>query len=488
MTFGGAASGGLCSDAYAGGTGGGWDIETWQFPWLLTFYPEMAQPVLQYRIDRQDGAHANAIIPRSEPGLLVENISYDGLLYPIMTALTGLDNDGEPEPHWPSEDHMTGDISLAMQQFYQATRNDTWLKTEAFPLLDGIARFWASKAARNGDGSYSVSQTGSPDEYHNNITDGVFPNSIAKVSLLGAYDLAAAAGRQPNATYKTIGDGLRILYDAKRDFHPAYITGATGELYNSTCGAPEPLACINTPSGGLIKQADVVLIYYPVAINGTRYNVSIPSSTQKNDLDIYSRLTDINGPAMTWMIHSIAYGDIGEDDKAAAFLRKSYEGLVRSPFFIWHEGFGLEGGAPNFVNAAGMFAANLFAGYGGVRWPLGEDYLELRRPRPPPNCTKLVLRRVYFRGARINIEATKDSWSVALDEPAPAGVVLQLETDDDAPHTLTTAAVSRLAGSSGRLAVQKSSAVKSDDDAPPIDPVRPGSRETSVVSSRSDVS
>ena len=281
------------------------------------------------------GAHANAIIPRSEPGLLDEDISYDGLLYPIMTALTGLDNDGEPEPHWPSEDHMTGDISLAMQQFYQATRNDTWLKTEAFPLLDGIARFWASKAVRNSDGSYSIPQTGSPDEYHNNITDGVFPNSIAKVSLLGAYDLAAAAGRQPNATYKTIGDGLRILYDKDRDFHPAYITGATGELYNSTCGAPEPLACINTPSGGLIKQADVVLIYYPVAINGTRYNVSIPSSTQKNDLDIYSRLTDIDGPAMTWMIHSIAYGDIGEDDKAAAFLRKSYQGLVRSPFFIW---------------------------------------------------------------------------------------------------------------------------------------------------------
>ena len=28
--FGGAASGGLCGDAYAGGTGGGWDLETWQ--------------------------------------------------------------------------------------------------------------------------------------------------------------------------------------------------------------------------------------------------------------------------------------------------------------------------------------------------------------------------------------------------------------------------------------------------------------------------
>jgi hypothetical protein len=39
--FGGAASGGLCGDAYAGGTGGGWDLETWQLPWLLLFYPEV---------------------------------------------------------------------------------------------------------------------------------------------------------------------------------------------------------------------------------------------------------------------------------------------------------------------------------------------------------------------------------------------------------------------------------------------------------------
>ena len=198
--FGGAASGGLCSDAYAGGTGGGWgasdsarsshrvvawltclgcvlDIETWQFPVFLTFYPEIAQPVLRYRADRQDGAAVNARIRRGGPagcnqpecGWIDHNVSYDGLLYPIMTALTGLDNDGEPEPHWPSEDHMTGDISLAFQQFWQATHNVTWLKEEGFGLLHGIARFWASKAVRNDDGSYSIPQTGTPDEYHNNV-------------------------------------------------------------------------------------------------------------------------------------------------------------------------------------------------------------------------------------------------------------------------------------------------------------------------------
>ena len=45
----------------------------------------------------------------------------------------------------------------------------TWLKEEGFGLLHGIARFWASKAVRNDDGSYSIPQTGTPDEYHNNV-------------------------------------------------------------------------------------------------------------------------------------------------------------------------------------------------------------------------------------------------------------------------------------------------------------------------------
>ena len=108
------------------------------------------------------------------------------------------------------------------------------------------------------------------------------------------------------------------------------------------------------------------------------------------------------------------YGDIGDDEKAAAFLRQSYEGLVRSPFYVWHEGFNEFGGAPNFINGAGMFLVNIAAGYGGVRWNLTDGSLDLKRPRPPPNCTKLVLRRVYFRGARLNVEAREDTWFVAL--------------------------------------------------------------------------
>ena len=38
---------------------------------------------------------------------------------------------------------------------------------------------------QNPDGTWSIAQTQSPDEYHTNITDGVFPNMVARQSLLG---------------------------------------------------------------------------------------------------------------------------------------------------------------------------------------------------------------------------------------------------------------------------------------------------------------
>lgn len=141
---------------------------------------------------------------------------------------------------------------------------------------------------------------------------------------------------------------------------------------------------------------------------------------------------------------------------------------------MWHEGANLFGGVPNFINAAGMMLMNVVAGYGGVRVDLGEDAnrtntttgdggdhhhhpgttaaLLLRRPRPPPNCTKLILRRVHFRGCRFNIEATAQTWSIVLDEPAPAGVVPQLLLDDGAGtrrYTLNSSLAIRSPGGTG---------------------------------------
>ena len=151
---------------------------------------------------------------------------------------------------------------------------------------------------------------------------------------------------------------------------------------------------------------------------------------------------------MTWMIHSIAFRDIQDEPQAAFYFRKSWEAYVRGPFYVWHEGANMFGGVPNFINAAGMLIMNVVAGYGGVR--LKQGHIELNRPVPPPNCTKLVLRRVYFRGAYLNIEADTSGWSVGLDQPAPPGLRLKFIAGDYST-SLNETVLHRKSGTSAKV-------------------------------------
>ena len=53
------------------------------------------------------------------------------------------------------------------------------------------------------------------------------------------------------------------------------------------------------PNGG-VKQADVVLLNYPLMWD-------MPDDVKRNDLELYEGITDANGPAMTWSIFAIKW-------------------------------------------------------------------------------------------------------------------------------------------------------------------------------------
>jgi hypothetical protein len=182
--------------------------------------------------------------------------------------------------------------------------------------FQGLAQFWASRADRVGDGTWHIRNTMSPDEYSGNSSDPPYTTAVAQITLRAAVELAPLVGKNADLKLKTVADGLRILYDKKLDYHPEHI----GYLPNQT-----------------IKQADVVMLGYPLA-----YNMS--ETTQRNDLAIYAKVTDPNGPGkfvaqrspdrvqaasqfsgysfagMTWAIHSVVYRDIGDEALAARYF------------------------------------------------------------------------------------------------------------------------------------------------------------------------
>jgi trehalose/maltose hydrolase-like predicted phosphorylase len=43
------------------------------------------------------------------------------------------------------EQHITGDVAMAFRLQYYLTRDDDWLKTHAWPVIQGAAEFWAGR-------------------------------------------------------------------------------------------------------------------------------------------------------------------------------------------------------------------------------------------------------------------------------------------------------------------------------------------------------
>lgn len=107
-------------------------------------------------------------------------------------------------------------------------------------------------------------------------------------------------------SFTEIARRITLLYNSSDNYHPQY------EGYQQ---------------GTIIKQADTVLIGYPLL-----YNMS--DSIKRNDLLIYENVTRQTGPAMTWQIHAISHIELNEIDKADVFFRKSYQNYIRPPFNV----------------------------------------------------------------------------------------------------------------------------------------------------------
>jgi trehalose/maltose hydrolase-like predicted phosphorylase len=315
---------GLVSTRYSGHAF--WDVETWQWPTWLVFWPDQAAAALEYRLGLSEQATRNAelsqIFLHDAPDAVRAKMHLEGMRFPWESA-----NDGTEQCIFNAEDHIVGDISLAFRQYWRATQDVNWLKTSGFKVIKGIAELYASRVSRgvgrvDGNGSsattptttladeYHINWSLGPDEYHGNITDSAYGNAIGAAALRSAYELASLVGVIPNETFKHIADHLVIPYNATRDYHPEY-----DEVQ------------WNARDNKLIKQADTVLMYYPLAVE------NISDATRRNDVRIYSALQDPHGVAMTWGIQTIVSLDIGDVELAAEYFKTGYEVFSRPPFY-----------------------------------------------------------------------------------------------------------------------------------------------------------
>jgi len=158
-----------------------------------------------------------------------------------------------------------------------------------------------------------------------------------------------------------------------------------------------------------VKQADVVLLGFPLGVTSF-FNMN--HKTRTNDLDWYSRVTSLSGPAMTWGMFTVGYVEEGQTAKADTFFPRSYAN-AQEPFDVWTET--PSGGAMNFLTGAGGFLQVVLFGYPGLRF---NDTHATFKPTLPPDTTNLKLRGLAYRGHRLDVDITASTVEVSVQKTA----------------------------------------------------------------------
>lgn len=172
---------GLTGEGYKGHVF--WDTEIFILPFYLYTNPTIAKQLLRYRHLRIPEAMEKA-----------KKNGYKGTLFPWESALSG----EEETPQYAAinirtgkrqkvasaiaEHHIVADIAYAVVQYYETTKDETFMIDEGLDLLRETSRFWISRSTEK-DGQLHIENVIGPDEYTEFIDNNAFTNYMAHYNV-----------------------------------------------------------------------------------------------------------------------------------------------------------------------------------------------------------------------------------------------------------------------------------------------------------------
>uniref|UniRef100_A0A6Q2Y5Y2 Protein-glucosylgalactosylhydroxylysine glucosidase n=1 Tax=Esox lucius TaxID=8010 RepID=A0A6Q2Y5Y2_ESOLU len=390
--FGGVSPGGLSN----GGSGQDywghvfWDQDIWMYPSIGLFYPQLARTVLEYRVRTLNGAKHNA-----------EKQGYKGLKFPWESAVSGREVCPE-DIYGQQEIHINGDVTLAFQHYLYLTQDlSMFTEGRGSEVIWGVADYWVSRVTWSPEEqSYLILGVMPPDEYYHNVNNSVYTNTVAKISLAFAVELASLLNYPAPKEWKQIADKIKIPFDQEHNYHPEYDGYKKGQF---------------------VKQADTVMLGYPLGL-------AMPPKVRRNDLEFYEAVTDPSGPAMTWGMFAVGWLELGEVERAQNLLKKSFKN-IQGPFQVWSESSD-GSGAVNFLTGMGGFLQAVLFGYTGFR---SKDCLAFA-PLFPDDISQLCIRGIsylgnkmdwLFRGQEVHIILREGAKHAGSTKPCALQVVLK---------------------------------------------------------------
>ncbi|ORY91787.1 glycoside hydrolase family 65 protein [Leucosporidium creatinivorum] len=370
------APAGLTSDSYSGQIF--WDAPTWMFPSLLALFPSFSESIVDFYVKQFGAAQENA-----------KQYNQSGALYPWLGARFG--NCTGAGPCFDYEYHLDNDISLAIYQYHAAVQNDTWLEQKGFPIVEAVGDFWAKKVNYNTTTlRYDTYNETDPDEYANFKNNAAFTNAGISVLYKQAKELAKVLNVTVPSNWSLIESNITILRDPS--------SGIILE-YDGFNGTTE------------VKQADVVLLNYPLEYSGQTKAQALTS------LDFYAGATSASGPGMTYSVFSIGEASLAVTGCAAyTYLLAASQPYSRAPFYQFSEQttdeYATNGGtnpAFTFLTGHGGFLQTFTHGFTGYRSRLEGLYLD---PSLPVQLSNYTLKGFHWGDSTFSINLNTNETTI----------------------------------------------------------------------------
>ena len=189
-----------------------WDIEAFAVPPLCVLQPDAADALLAYRSDQLPAAKRNAQI-----------MGRRGLQFPWESA-PGSGEEAAPLPGSAAwhEDHVSLDVAKAFALYADATGDQEFLRTRAWPVLSGVSAWIASRVTKTADG-YAINASMGIAERENPVDNAAFTNMGAVVVLRDTLRVAEALGLEADPAWRDIADNMHIPQRGKAVIsHDAY--------------------------------------------------------------------------------------------------------------------------------------------------------------------------------------------------------------------------------------------------------------------------
>ncbi|CAF1534955.1 unnamed protein product, partial [Adineta steineri] len=374
----GISPGGLASQSYSGAIF--FDMDWYMMPALLPFYPSHAANILRFRYNSLEESNNIAKIFGYNGSMFAWTASYFGRPQGCCDGKGGWEN--------CIEQHITGDVAVAVQMYYYATKDKLWLQNIGWPLLRDIARFWSSRITKTNNITYSIDGIMPVDEWCDNtqskcgdvgVNNAIQTNAVAVVSLIFATEVGNMFGFDVDPEWIQTAKKLKINFNSTTQTHIQWDNAVAPS-------SPHTYVC----------PEDVLYLTYPM-------NFNVTPEIIRNDAETFIPITCQENAGMTAPIHSIVWLQLNETLKAEGEFNRSLQACTYGEFHVRNEVdihediIGGHGFNTHFLTGDGGFIQAVMMGYAGLRY---DDKSLLFNPLPgiiTPATKSIRLRNILIQ-------------------------------------------------------------------------------------------